>query len=390
MDTAHVVKLVKHLGDRLSEGHPWVYRDALEPFEAAAGEVVDILDKKGRFIGRGIADDGPIAVRVFATRDEAIDAGLFQRRLHQALALRADVLPPETTAYRLLNGEGDRTPGVTMDRYEAEGSCTAVLRLDGEGASAIVDVLVQAMWPVLVDEGVTGLLVRHGRRGERPTLVRGEAPPERIVVREHGMALVANLFEGQKTGLFLDHRESRRRVRELARGRRVLNLYAYTGGFSVAAGLGGANAVTSVDVAPAAIALSEETWSANGLGEGHTGVARDVRDFLEDDRGMYDLIIADPPSFAPSEKALEAAERAYDQMHASCLKRLVPGGIYVAASCSSHLRGDRFDATLRRGARKAGRVLQMLERTGAPADHPRLAAFPEGEYLDVVVCRPVG
>lgn len=390
MTSERVVRLRKSLEQRLSEGHPWVYRDALEPLEAEPGELVQVHDRRGKFVARGVAESGPIGVRVFATRDEPVDEALLTRRLHQALQLRADVVPPDTTAFRCVHGEGDRLPGIVLDEYGADVGKFAVLRLDGEAAMAWEERILSAFWPVLQERGVDGLLIRRGRRGESPRLARGVAPPLEVRVREHGMTLVANLFEGQKTGLFLDHRESRARVRALAGGRRVLNLYAYTGGFSVAAGLGGATGVVSVDVAPAAIALAQTSWRANALADVHAAHASDVREFLEAERGLFDLVIADPPSFAPNEKSVEGAERAYEQLHAACLRRLLPGGYYLAASCSSHVRAETFDATLRRGARKAGRVLQVLERWNAPADHPRLVAFPEGDYLDVLLTRSVG
>ena len=202
------------------------------------------------------------------------------------------------------------------------------------------------------------------------------------------MKLCANLWRGQKTGLFLDHRESRRRVRALASGLRVLNLYGYTGGFSVAAGLGGAREVVTVDSAAPALALAERSWQHNALDpSAHRTHATDVPELLARERTLFDLIVADPPSFAPNAQSKPAALKSYAALHAACLARLVPGGYYLGASCSSHISAEEFDATLREGARQSRRVLQILERSGAPADHPRLLAFPEGDYLKVVLAR---
>lgn len=385
------VKLSKALERTLREGHPWVYREALAGELPGPGAEVRLLDRKSRPLGRGIADGSEaIGLRLWLLRDGPIDEALVERRLRRAIGLRAALRPPETTALRLVHGEGDGCPGLVIDEYGlVGGSKVAVLRLDGEGPARFFERVRPAVVRTLKDQGFDGLLVRRDRRsGKKPALAFGEVPRGRVRVLEHGMELVGDLWEGQKTGLFLDHRESRHRVRALARGRRVLNLYAYTGGFSVSAGLGGAGTVTSVDVAPEAIALADETWAANGLPAGrHRGITADCRDFLERDRERYELVISDPPSFAPRESAVPSALKAYEALHASCLERLVPGGLYLAGSCSSHVTAAAFDETLAQASAAAGRRIQILERSGAPFDHPRLAAFPEGDYLKVVLAR---
>jgi 23S rRNA (cytosine1962-C5)-methyltransferase len=236
------------------------------------------------------------------------------------------------------------------------------------------------------------LLVRTRiQSNARPEQAWGVAPPDPVVVAEHGMKLCASLWHGQKTGLFLDHRESRRRVRELARDLRVLNLYGYTGGFSVAAGLGGASHVTTVDSAKRAVDLADANWIANGLDPTrHACIAADVPEQLAElaeKRRRFDLIVADPPSFAPSEVAKPAALESYAALHAASLRVLEPGGFYLAASCSSHVTAEDFAQSLREGGRRARRAQQVLERNGGPADHPRLLGFPEGDYLKVFLLR---
>jgi len=382
--------LRKPLARALTLGHPWVYRDALEPFEAETGALLTVVEPNGRFVARGIADDGPIGVRAFVTRDEPVDAKLFAARVRDAAALRARVVPADTDAYRLVHGEGDRLPGFVCDLYGAYAS----VQLDGGGAEVWRETFLDALAPVLADRGVHTVLVRTGKRGTRTVEVtRGPPPPTLLTVRERGTALIVDLVSGQKTGLFLDHRESRAEVRALSRGLRVLNLYGYTGGFSVAAGLGGASAVTTVDIAPRAIELAALTWSENGLTTPHQGVVSDVPTFLGEAsaRGeRWDLIVCDPPSFAPSERALPAALESYRTLHRACLKVLAPGGLYVAASCSSHVDRDDFDATLRDVGLRPGAALQVLHRAGGAADHPRLIGFPEGDYLKVVIARVLG
>jgi 23S rRNA (cytosine1962-C5)-methyltransferase len=180
-------------------------------------------------------------------------------------------------------------------------------------------------------------------------------------------------------------------VRELASGLSVLNLYGYTGGFSVAAGLGGAREVTTVDSAAPALAHADLSWAQNALDSArHTTRCTDVPELLMElaaQRKRFDFVIADPPNFAPSEQSKTAAMESYAVLHRAVLNVLRPGGFYLAASCSSHVSRDDFEATLREGARRARRIMQVLERWGAPADHPRLLAFPEGDYLKVSLLR---
>lgn len=383
------VRLIRPLERSIFSGHPWIYRDALAPFDAPPGELVDVFDKRGRLLAKGYVDGSSIAVRVLTTRPkDQLSRAFFEQRIQHAFAVRAQALPADTDAYRLLHGEGDRLPGVVCDRYGEY----AVVKLDGEGALALRTVLVEALEGPLRALGVKAALLRSSRKQAAETeLLFGEPPPREVRVRERGMQLIVNLWEGQKTGLFLDHRESRARVRALSRGLDVLNLYGYTGGFSVAAGLGGARNVTTVDIAKPAIELAERTFLANDLdGASHRAIAEDVPAFLKhasDTGERYDLIVADPPNFAPNQASLGAALESYAALHAACLGLLEPGGLYLGASCSSHVRASDFLDTLREGSRRARRVLSILEQTGAPFDHPRLLAFPEGDYLKVALCR---
>jgi 23S rRNA (cytosine1962-C5)-methyltransferase len=386
---AQTLRLTKPLERSILAGHPWIYSDALMPHRARPGDVVDVADKRGRVLARGLYEGGPIAVRVFTTRPkQRIDAALFRERAELAFDLRKRALPADTTAYRLLHGEGDRLPGVVCDRYGEH----AVIKLDGEAIHAHRDALIEGLQEPLSRLGVRGALLRSSRKqGLGVSLAFGEEPARELEVLERGMRLIVNPWEGQKTGLFLDHRESRARVRGLSRDLRVLNLYGYTGGFSVAAGLGGARHVTTVDVAHPAIDLAVRTFERNGLpNEAHEALAEDVPAFLSrlGELGTrFDLIIADPPNFAPSQQKLEAALESYRVLHGACLSALDTGGLYLAASCSSHVRAHDFIDTLREGARRARRVLQVLEQSSAPFDHPRLLAFPEGDYLKVVLAR---
>lgn len=380
------VVLRKDIGAAVRAGHPWIYRDACGTISTAAGQLVEVVDREGKFVASGFADEGPIGVRVLSTLRGEPPLAVATERLKRAIAMRARFVDADTNAYRLVHGEGDGVPGVVVDRYDR----IAMLKFDGPPAErALHDLVVRVLGELLPE---LTLLVRRGRgENKTTTAVTGAVPDGPVMVKEHGMTLLADLREGQKTGLFLDHREGRHRVRGLAANARVLNLYGYVGGFSVAAGLGGARHVETVDVAKGAVALAAQAWAANGLDPArHVATVSDVPVRVEQLRTRserFDLVIADPPSFAPSQSAVAAAVHAYRKLHASCLRLLVPGGLYLAASCSSHVDAAMFDRTLREASERTGSRLQILDRWGAPPDHPRLSAFPEGEYLKCVLAR---
>lgn len=392
MTRAATVKLGKPLERVVSAGHPWIFRDALVGTLARAGEVVTVLDRKGRFLARGLAESGPIGVRVFTTRDRPVDRELLRERLDAALELRRRLAPPATDAVRLVHGEGDGLPGVVVDRYGAY----AVLRYDGAAIERWRDSIESLLRERLAGWGIEHLLHRTGRgEHKRVEALVGALPREPIELREHGMVLLADLVHGQKTGAFLDHRQSRLRVRELVGGLvragvapRVANLFGYTGGFSIAAGLGGAARVVTVDVAAPALALASEAWSRNGLdGAAHFAAATEVERWLAEQRKPFELVIADPPSFAPNKASRERGIAAYSALHGAALGIVADGGLYLAASCSSQVDRAAFEDTLRVGARTAKVELTVIERGGAGFDHPVPLGFPEGEYLVATLCR---
>jgi 23S rRNA (cytosine1962-C5)-methyltransferase len=385
-------------------GHPWIWANGVTRGlgEVAPGDEVELLDGGGAYVGRGIADPrSPIAVRVWTTTRARVDGALVGQRLRRADAIRACLFEDgSTTAYRLVNGEGDRMPGFVVDRY----AHVAVLRTDGEGAAARAPAFADTLWPLLEARGVRTLVHRASKRerarpaaddrGARPSsaavhaLLRGESPPDTIDVREHGVPFVVDLAHGQKTGAFLDQRENRRRVGAMARGRRVLNLFSYAGGFSLRAALGRAAHVTSVDIASDAHATAQTSFTRAGVDpRAHAFVTADAFAFLDRARSSgqkWELVVSDPPSFAPSEKALPRALQAYRKLHRACAEVLAPGGILCASSCSSHVDAEAFASTLDDAA-LARDDLRVLEMHGQPADHPTTPAWPEGRYLKFVV-----
>jgi 23S rRNA (cytosine1962-C5)-methyltransferase len=376
--------------ERLARGHPWVWREAVgSGLEGARpGDVVQVLAHDRTPVGQGLIDPAsPIAVRMWTRGRAPIDQALWRDRAARAAALRTALFDDSVTnAYRLLHGEGDRMPGFVVDRYGP----VAVAQTDGDGAAARVLDLVDATWPALASRGVSTLVHRSARKGETPRfeVLHGSAPPDTVAVREWGVPFVVDVTRGQKTGAFLDQRDNRRRVAELAHGRRVLNLFSYAGGFSLHAARGGAPHVTSVDVAAAAHATAQASFRAAGLDpHRHAFVTAEVTAFLEGAarRGeQWDLVVSDPPSFAPNEKVVPRALAAYRRLHRACAAVLASGGVLCAASCSSHVDMEAFLSTLD-DASLARDDLRILELRGAGADHPTLASFPEGRYLKFVV-----
>ena len=391
MAKPHMATLSAGAASAVLRGHPWIWRDAVTrvPSGAKTGDVVTFSDPAGRVIGQGLWDAAsPIAARVYGrSADRALDVGALVAAVGRAFERRRRWKDDrDTTAYRLCHGEGDRVPGIVIDRYEH----VAVLRLDGDAIAVWRDALVEGVWPLLQALGVRSFILR-GARGQSEERIRplsGDSPPESITVRENGVAMVVDLLHGQKTGAFLDQRDNRRRVRELAGGRRVLNLFSYAGGFSTAAALGGAKHVTSVDLAQAAHATAEASMRANGLDpSAHAFVTADAFAFLAaaQQKGQrWDLVVSDPPSFAPSEKSRPRALSAYRRLHGACAAVLGAQGILCASSCSSHVSAEDFATTLDDAA--TGRPeLSLVALYGNPWDHPTLPGWPEGRYLKFAV-----
>jgi 23S rRNA (cytosine1962-C5)-methyltransferase len=393
--------LQKDLARHLRAGHPWVFRKAIEraPKDLAAGAIVDVTDG-GRFVARGYFDPhSAISVRIL-TRDpaERVDAAFWRRRVARAAALRAELVR-DTSAYRLVHGESDGLPGVVADRYDR----TAVLKLYSAGLTPHRGAIVEALRAEV--EGLAGVYGRDeiprddldeaDASAPAGRVLWGAEPPERIEVEEHGMKLHVDVRRGQKTGHFLDQRENRRMVRDLARGRaEALNLFSYTGGFSVAAALGGVRHVVSVDVDRDAIALARENFRANGLDPAdHAFAAEDAFEILaryKREGRRFGLVVCDPPAFAKSQRAVDAALAGYASLNRAAIALVPPGGLLVTASCSARVSAEQFFDAVKEAAFKAKVELQVVAETRQPADHPVSPQFREGRYLKCLVLRRVG
>jgi len=391
------VVLRKKLGRAIRGGHPWIYRDALAAApRIAEGSVVLVAGADGRPLARGFWDaTSPIAVRILGADGELEVEQEIDRRVAEALARRLGAIDRgQTDAFRWIHGEADALPGVHVDVY---GSALSI-RYDGGGARAFYRELPARLREAARKAGLTvdAILERRPRGrsgdetdGERTLPLLGAPPEGEIEIRENGLRFGADLRRGQKGGLFLDQRENRALVRTLARDRRVLNLFGYTGGFSIYAAAGGARATTTDDVAAPALAAARRNFGRNRLPiDAARFAAEDAFAFLTRAAAAgerFELVISDPPSFAPSRRALETGLRAYQRLHRLCAAVTAPGGILCAASCSSHIRRDAFLATVRDGAREAGRRAQVREVRGAALDHPVVPQFPEGDYLKFAV-----
>lgn len=377
--------LARDLVRSIRSGHPWVYRDALRDVPPApAGSIAELVASDGRRkIATGMYDPGSsLAFRVCLPEGGRLDDEWATIQLERALALRSSVATAQTTGYRLSNGEGDGLPGLVIDIY----SNTGVIKLDGPGpeglwnAEGIADWLTQRL-------SLAGVVCRT-RSEEGAAIVAGK-PVEEPEFLEHSLRFTANVQRGQKTGFFLDQRENRRIVQTIANGRSVLNLFSYTGGFSISAGAGGATQVTSVDSAAPAIAQADRHWILNGFDPArHTGIAADAFDSLEEagTKGQrWDIVVVDPPSFAPNAKSVERARTAYTRLMTAAAKVVEPGGQLAASSCSSHITESMFLDILMSAMSQARRRARVTTITGQPIDHPWPLACPELRYLKFVL-----
>ena len=381
------VVLRKDLARSIRRGHPWIYRDALvSGDDIEDGAVVEVRTRDGRPIARGFWDTrSPIAIRVlesggpghrFADADSLVGKRLrtaLQRRL-----LRLDI--ERTNAFRWVHGEADLLPGLHVDCY----ADVLVVRFDGQGARRFYAPLEDRLRQAAGEQFAFRSLLDR-------TSGRASASSDEVEVSENGIRFLVSPAVGQKGGLFLDQRENRQRVAERARGKSVLNLFGYTGGFAVHAAIAGAMSTMTVDQAKPAIDAARRNFERNDVPLDQTGFqAEDVFDFLPRSITLgehWDIVVSDPPSFAAKKEVKPAALKAYRRLHQMAATVTKPGGLLCASSCSTQVSEDEFLATIEAGVRQAGRHWQLEATHGAAFDHPVLAAFPEGEYLKFAMGR---
>src|SRR5215831_18200862 len=398
----NTVRLPGDVAHRIRAGHPWVYREALapRPLVAEPGTVIDCVDEDGEFVGRGLYDgDSAIALRVFVRKpDVAIDRRLIGERVRAAVALRRKLLDLDRLgATRMINAESDGLPGIVVERY----GDYLVTQLFTSAVSGLRDDLYDALEAELAPKAIYEQRRYKSLAGEAPRqaaaeLVRGSAAPVEVEIKEDDLTFVVDVTAPLSTGLFADLREGRRAVRQWAAGRRVLNLFSYTGAISVYAQAGGAAEVCAVDVAAKAHARARKNFAASGFDpekpEHIVGDAFKVLAKFEERKRVFDMVVIDPPAFASAAARGGkpwSALRDYSELVAACLRVLAPGGLLVAASSTHKIGPSEFELALAEGAYDTGVELQVIDRRGLPADFPTLPGFPEGNYLKFVVaaCR---
>ncbi len=404
--------------------HPWIFTGAVQEIEALpgaeAGDVGDVVSSRGEFLGRGtVQPDSQILARILAWEPRPIDVAFFEERIRRALEGRRGLfegglastvsgaaapldrsraeqageaglfaagrvgrsVPGETTAWRAVNSEGDELPGLIVDRY---GPILVVQTLTA-GMLRLRPLWLDALESLMKPEAI----LERGERGRREDLegrpqpvLRGRLPDGPIEIRENGLRFLVDLEAGQKTGFYIDQRENREAVRGAARGRDVLNLFGYTGAFSVYAGAGEARLVTQVETSASAREFTRENWALNSLPpEGLEMSGEDVFRFLRRDERSWDLLILDPPPFAKDRGSVERALRAYKDLNLWAFCRARPGALIWSFSCSQHITADLFQKMVFGAARDVDASVQWLGRLGAAADHPVHLDHPQGEYL---------
>lgn len=371
--------------------HPWVFSGAIDSIEDnyETGDLVRVQSEKNQYLGTGYLNArSQIAIRMLTFEDEPIDQKFFEKRIERALQIRRDHLPEKTNACRLVNAEGDFLPGLIVDRY----ADYLVVQFQTAGIEvwkeALLDLLEKKCKPAgIYEKGdievreLEGLPKRAGK-------LRGEEPPDYVEILENGISFVVDIHEGQKTGFFLDQRDNRKLVSQyMPKKARVLNLFSYTGGFSVYAAKAGAAAVVTLDSSEKVLNTAQVNFEKNGLsGDQYLFEKADAFDYLRQKTGEFDLIVVDPPGFAKSAGHVMQATRAYKDVNLWALKRLAPGGILYTSSCSTFVDPLLFQKVIFAAAKDARRGLQILQKTSHPFDHPISIFHPEGEYLKGLLC----
>lgn len=364
-----------------ARAHPWIFKgDVADVSAAEPGDAVTVVDSAGRFVGRGFFNPRPaLCCRILARRDEPIDRGFFERRVAEAITRR----PAGMTLGRLAWSEGDGLPGLVVDRYADVLAIQCLTR----GMARVRVEIVAALRAVLGDLPVFNAddSVAAGLEGFAPERGWVDRPgPPSVVVDEDGVKLRVTLGGGHKTGLYLDQRENHRRVAEVAARRRVLDAFAYSAAFACHALVRGARDAVCIESSPEALAAARENIALNGVAERAEIVAGNVFDELrrlEREGARFGLVVLDPPPFARSRAAVDAAARGYKEINLRALRLLEPGGHLATFSCSHHVSEATFEEICREAATDAGVTARVVERLTQAPDHPVLLTVPETRYL---------
>jgi len=377
--------------------HPWIFTGALEQLKGqpVTGETVEVCASDGRFLAWAAYNpSSQIVGRIWSWRQSTrVDSGFFRETLAASIKMRQAVLPG-TKCVRLVHGESDGLPGVIVDRYGA----SIVVQLSSAGAQywrdTIADLLVELTGvPNVFERSDADVLELEGVPMHVGVL-RGTPPPDRLIIEECKLKLAINVALGHKTGFYLDQRDNRALLHEISLGRDVLDCFCYTGGFALSAVAGGARSVTAVDASADALEAAKHNVELNALAESSVqwieGDVFQILRKLRDQARAFDLIVLDPPKFAPTPAAAERATRGYKDINLLALKLLRPDGLLLTFSCSGGVSRDLFQKIVAGAALDADVDVQILRWLSAAPDHPVALAFPEGEYLKGLLCRVSG
>ena len=375
--------------------HPWVFSGAIAEIQGnpAEGDMVSVHAADGSCLAYGHYQIGSIAVRVLSFDDSALRPDFWEEMLGRALQVRiaaglhTSVMPVSTNCYRLVHGEGDNLPGLIIDYYDGvcvmQAHSVGMFRAKKQISEALQKIYGSTLKAVYDKSSGTapykaGLELIDGYLYRREDFKENE-----LVVLENGHKFMVNWTEGQKTGFFLDQRDNRALVGSVSKGRNVLNLFCYTGGFSIYALAAGAKHVDSVDSSKKAMMMVDRNVAINGFDESrHTSLCCDAIDYLKTaPEGKYDLMIVDPPAFAKHRGALKNALRAYQRLNAAAIAKVAPGGFVFTYSCSQVVDKEAFALAVFSAAAQCGRKVRILDRLNQPCDHSVNIYHPEGEYL---------
>ena len=420
MANMHKLRLRKGREKAVINHHPWLFSGAIEKIsgEVQDGDIVEVCDQTDKFLAYGFYNsNSKIIVRLFSFKHrDVIDKDFWRRRIESAIEFRKKFIDQDkTNVYRLIHSEGDFLPGLVVDKYGEY----LVVQFSTLGMELRRDEIISILKEILGTEartsrfgpGVKGIYDRSdipSRKIEGLSPYSGlvwGAVPDMVEVKENGLKFLVDIKKGQKTGFFIDQRDNRERIAELSLGKRVLNCFCYTGGFSVSAAAGGAKSVTSVDISSDAIELARENMKRNCLlNENSNSISSvpisPISSFVVDDvfeylrklkkgRQEFDMIILDPPAFVKSRESVRAAARGYKDINMQAMHLLAKDGLLVTCSCSQHIDRMLFQKIVHDAAIDAGRDLQIIEIRGQAPDHPINCAHPEGEYLKCLICRVI-
>jgi 23S rRNA (cytosine1962-C5)-methyltransferase len=372
--------------------HPWIFSGAIKELEGdiCEGDLVEVVANKGRHLGFGHFQNGSIAVRLLSFEHENFDADLYERRIQSAWKLRQSLgltNDPSNTIFRLVHAEGDFLPGLIIDHYDGHLviQCHSIgMYLDVENiTAALVKTLGNKLKSIYLKCSSTLPKDYPDYSGDRYLYGEAQAP---VIATEHGNKFSIDWIHGQKTGFFIDQRENRLLLARYSKGKKVLNTFCYSGGFSVYALNNGAELVHSMDASQKAIDLTEENIKIGNFEPGrHASFVADTMDFIRELKEDYDIIILDPPAFAKHRSAKHNAVQGYKRLNAHAIRQIKPGGIIFTFSCSQVVEKGLFTNTIIAAAIAAERNVRILEQLHQPADHPINANHPEGEYLKGLV-----